>query len=142
MTWPTVTQQPTWGGDSLQIDNLGVLEGGCESDHTRHVGTVAEVVVGQAVKEWARDSTSSGFRSVTWPAVTQLQTWVGNSLQIDNLGVLEGSCESNHARHVATIAEVIICQAMSEWVQVSTSSGFRSVTWPNITHTRKAGTHT
>ena len=51
---PTVTQQPTWGGDLLQIDNLGVLEGGCESDHTRHVfAVVGEVVLGQAVSEWA-----------------------------------------------------------------------------------------
>ena len=52
---PTVTQQPTWGGDLLQIDNLGVLEGGCESDHTRHVpAKVGEVVIGQAMSEWAR----------------------------------------------------------------------------------------
>ena len=72
----------------------------------------------------------SGFRSDIGPAVTQLQTWVANSLQIDNLGVLECGCESLHARHVATVAEAIIGQAMSEWVQVSTSSGFRSVTWP------------
>ena len=43
-----------WGGDLLQIDNLGVLEGGCESDHTRHVfAVVGEVVLGQAVSEWA-----------------------------------------------------------------------------------------
>ena len=79
---------------------------------------------------------------MTWPAVTQLQTWVANSLQIDNLGVFEGGCESDHARHVATVAEVIIGQAMSKWVQVSTSSGFRSVTWPNITHAQKAGART
>ena len=53
--WPAITQQPTWGGDSLQIDNLGVLEGGCESDHTRHVpAKVGEVVIGQAMSEWAR----------------------------------------------------------------------------------------
>ena len=48
---PAVTQQPTWGRDSLQIDNLGVLEGSCESDYARQVTIVAEVVVGQAVRE-------------------------------------------------------------------------------------------
>ena len=46
VTWPAITQQPTWGGDSLQIDNLGVLEGGCDSDHTRHVlAIICQVVV-------------------------------------------------------------------------------------------------
>ena len=95
---PAITQQPTWGGDSLQIDNLGVLEGGCDSDHTRHVpAVVGEVAIGQAVSEWAQASTLSGFRSVIWPAITQQPTWGGDSLQIDNLGVLEGGCESNHA---------------------------------------------
>ena len=65
VTWPAITQQPTWGGYSLQIDNLGVLEGGCESDHTRHVPAKAgEVVIGQAVSEWARVGMLSGFRSV------------------------------------------------------------------------------
>ena len=73
MTWPAITQQPKWGGDSLQIDNLGVLEGGCESDHTRHVPAgVSEEVIGQAVSEWVRVNTLSGFRSVTLPAVTLL----------------------------------------------------------------------
>ena len=118
MTWPAVTQLHTWVANSLQTGDLGVLEGGCESDHARHVGTVAEVVVGQAVKEWARDSTSSGFRSVTWPAVTQLQTWVGSSLQIGDLGVLEGGCESLHARHVfAIVGEVVVSQAEGKWKQ-------------------------
>ena len=70
VTWPAITQQPTWGGDSLQIDNLGVLEGGCESDHNRHVPpVVGEVVIGQAVSEWAQASTLSGFRSVIGPAI-------------------------------------------------------------------------
>ena len=70
MIVPAITQQPTWGGDSLQIDNLGVLEGGCESDHTRHVVAVeGEVVLGQAMSEWARVSMSSGFRSVIWPSI-------------------------------------------------------------------------
>ena len=82
-------------------------------------------------------STLSGFRKVTLPAVTlhcHTATNVGgNSLQTGDLGVLEGGCESLHARHVATVAEAIIGQAMSEWVQVSTSSGFRSVTWPAVT---------
>ena len=70
MIAPAITQQPTWGGDSLQIDNLGVLEGGCESDHTRHVlAEAGEVVIGQAVSEWARASTLNGFRSVIWPSI-------------------------------------------------------------------------
>ena len=113
---------------------MGVLEGGCESLHARHVATVAEVVIGQAMSEWARVSTLSGFRSVTWPAVTQLQTWVANSLQTGDLGVLEGGCESDHARHVfAIVGEVVTGQAVSEWARVSTLSGFRSVTGPNIT---------
>ena len=51
MILPAVTQQPTWGRDSLQIGDLGVLEGSCESDYARHVTIVAEVVVGQAVRE-------------------------------------------------------------------------------------------
>jgi hypothetical protein len=84
----------------------------------------------------------SGFRSDIEPNVTRLQMWVTNSLQTGNLGVLEGGCESNHARHVATVAEVVLGQAVSEWVRVNTLSGFRSVTWPNITHARKSGTHT
>ena len=41
--------------------------------------------------------TAAAERRVTWPAVTQLQTWVGSSLQIGDLGVLEGGCESLHA---------------------------------------------
>ena len=71
VTVPAITQQPMWGEDSLQIDNLGVLEGGCESDHTRHVqAKLGEVVIGQAVSEWARVSTLSGFRSVIAPNIT------------------------------------------------------------------------
>ena len=50
---------------------MGVLEGGCESDHTRHVPAKAgEVVIGQAVSEWARVGMLSGFRSVIAPAIT------------------------------------------------------------------------
>ena len=72
---------------------------------------------------------------VTLPAVTQLRTWVANSLQTGDLGVLEGGCESDHARHVfAIVGEVVTGQAVSEWARVSTLSGFRSVTGPNITH--------
>ena len=70
MILPALTQQPKWGGDSLQIDNLGVLEGGCESDHTRHVlAEAGEVVIFQAVSKWARVSTLSGFRSVILPFI-------------------------------------------------------------------------
>ena len=83
----------------------------------------------------------SGFRSDIEPAVTQLRTWVANSLQTGDLGVLEGGCESDHARHVATVTEVVTGQAVSEWARVSTLSGFRSVTWPAITHARKSATH-
>ena len=50
---------------------------------------------------------------VTWPAVTQLRTWVANSLQIGDLGVFEGGCESDYARHVfATVCEVVLGQAV------------------------------
>ena len=79
---------------------------------------------------------------VTWPNVTRLQMWVANSLQTGDLGVLEGGCESDLARHVLTVAEVVIGQAMSEWVRVNTLSGFRSVTWPAVTHACKSGPHT
>ena len=85
----------------------------------------------------------SGFSCVTAPTVTQLRTWVANSLQTGDLGVLEGGCESNHARHVAIVAEVVLGQAVSEWARVSTLSGFRSVTWPTVTPQKasKAITH-
>jgi hypothetical protein len=63
--------------------------------------------------------TSCGFNSVTGPAVTQLQTWVANSLQTGDLGVLEGGCERDHARHVpAEVGEVVICQAGGKWRQM------------------------
>ena len=72
----------------------------------------------------------SGFSCAIAPAVTQLQTWVGNSLQMDHLRVLEGRCESDNARHFAKVAERVIGQAVSKWARVSKSSGFRSVTEP------------
>ena len=44
--------------------------------------------------------------------------WVTNSLQIDNLGVLEGGCESDHARHVfAIVGEVVPSKAEGKWKQ-------------------------
>ena len=70
VTLPAITQQPTWGGDLLQIDNLGVLEGGCESSHARHVLTIAaravltivgEEVAGQAESK-SRQKAHSCFR--------------------------------------------------------------------------------
>ena len=62
VTVPAVTRQLTWGGDSLQIDNLGVLEGGCESNHARHVSSiVGEVVVGQAESK-SRQKAHGSFR--------------------------------------------------------------------------------
>ena len=60
----------------------------------------------------------SAFRSVTEPAVTQLRTWVGHSLQTGDLGVLEGGCQSLHARHVfAIVGEVVPSQAEGKWKQ-------------------------
>ena len=95
--WPAVTQLQTWVANSLQIDNLGVLECGCESLHARHVPIVAEAIIGQAMSEWVQVSTSSGFRNVTWPAVTQREQAPSNSLETRDLGVLEDGCESDHA---------------------------------------------
>jgi hypothetical protein len=52
------------------------------------------------------------------PAVTKLRTWVANSLQTGDLGVFEGSCESDHARHVfAILGEVVTSQAEGTWKQ-------------------------
>eukprot|EP00966_Prymnesium_polylepis_P318960 7367013-Prymnesium_polylepis.1 len=80
----------------------------------------------------------SGFRNVTWPAVTQLPTWVGSSLQTGDLGVLEGGSESNHGRHVfAIVGKVVPSQAEGKWKQ-RTLSGFRSVTSPTVTHHGKS----
>eukprot|EP00966_Prymnesium_polylepis_P194398 4506791-Prymnesium_polylepis.2 len=57
-------------------------------------------------------------RCVKAPAVTQLRTWVGNSLQTGDLGVLEGGCEGDHARRVfAIVGEVVISQAEGKWKQ-------------------------
>ena len=55
---------------------------------------------------------------VTLPNIKQSATTncmrAGNSLESRDLGVLEGGCESNHARHVfAVIGEVVLGQAAS-----------------------------
>ena len=61
----------------------------------------------------------SGFRSDIGPNITRLRNRVrkptsSNSLESRDLGVLQGGCESNHARHVfAVIGEVVLGQAAS-----------------------------
>ena len=142
MTEPAVTQQPTWGGDSLQIDNLGVLEGGCESDHARHVPAgVGEVVLGQAVSEWARASTLSGFRSVTEPAVTHSHESEHHSPQrldvallhalakcsdaLDGVGALAILIETAELVLIQTAARVIPSVRMCDMARCHTCSDYQ-----------------
>ena len=66
--------------------------------------------------------TVAAERRVTWPNITQSATTncmrAGNSLESRDLGVLEGSCKSDHARHVsAKQGEVVAGQAASERMQ-------------------------
>ena len=62
--------------------------------------------------------TVTAEKCVTWPAVTRLQTWVANLLQIGDLGILECGCESDHARHIfAIFGEVVLSQAEGKWRQ-------------------------
>ena len=56
VTLPNIKQSATTNcmraGNSLESRDLGVLEGGCKSDHARHVSAeLGEVVVGQAASE-------------------------------------------------------------------------------------------
>ena len=48
--------------DVLEVSNLGVLEGGCQGNHARHVfATVGEVVTGQAESK-SRQKAHGSFR--------------------------------------------------------------------------------
>ena len=85
----------------------------------------------------------SGFRSDIEPAVTQLRTWVANSLQTGDLGVLEGGCESLHAPHgFAFVGEVVTSQAEGKWKQTHVERFQKCDMARCHTHARKLGPHT
>ena len=49
VTGPNITQLRTWARNSLESRDLGVLQGGCKSDHARYVAGVGDKdVIGQA----------------------------------------------------------------------------------------------
>ena len=100
------------GADDDGRRNSELLAG--EIDRLNGLGAL-QLVDGQGM---AID-TVAAERRVTLPNITRLRNRVrkptsSNSLESRDLGVLQGGCESNHARHVfAVIGEVVLGQAAS-----------------------------